>query len=287
MNIKICDYEVINFDNCTLVMSEKGLSTITSPIILQVLEEIRPYVNQNITAKKLENILESKPLDTGEAIAFLHRCLNIVECPVSAPYEKIIFICDSEIESSIIDVTRSETKLATTTVAANKLDLEMIKGSRCFVVILQSHYNYHSLKTLYFNIAKAAPKSAVIVGYYTPDHYCVTQPYSFETGNPCHFCQADRLINYETKNSSKNNWAHLLKFSSEHDYRIPSRTHTTLQKALAVNLLINRIKLFTTNSNAKRHQDLVLALTYINLLTGKIDEEIVSHWVLCQCQRSF
>lgn len=277
----------MNFDTATLVMSEKGLSRINSPAILEALKELQPYINHDIPAQKLKEILEPKPVNAVEATAFLYQCLNIVDSPISKPYEKVLIVYNDKAQIPALDLIKNETHLKTTTIAADQFDIKITCDKQYFIVLLQSRYDYHSLKSLYFTIASANPKSAVVVGYYTPAYYCVTQPYFFEVGNPCHFCHIDRLLNYETKKNSSNNWTQLLKFSNQHGYEIPCGVQTQLQQSLAMNLLISRINLFTSNSNAKRHQDSALSSTSINLMTGKIDEEIVPHWVLCQCQRSF
>jgi McbB family protein len=153
------------------------------------------------------------------------------------------------------------------------------------VVILCNRYDYHSLKASYFKIANNAANTAIMVAHYMPEHYYVSQPYVPEIGNACHFCQMDRLLYYEENKKSKNNWSQLLRFSHQKNAGIPDRRHTQLQRSLAVGLLTARINLFTSHTSAKRHQDSALSSASINLSTGKIDEEIVPHWTLCQCLR--
>lgn len=285
MNIKICNYEILNFDNFNLVMSEKGLSTITSSPILEALTELEQYREVEIPATKLHEVLAARRINTPDVLTFLKKCLTIIERPKQKPYEKIVIIHDTDYEQQSLNLLKSELVGNATFCSLSRLEISDFKDKTNLIIFLTHDYNYAALKSMYFKIANTAPKSGILIAHYTPDHYCVSQPYFQEIGNPCHFCHIDRLLNYEEKQHSQNNWSQLLKFSSEHGCRIPNKKKSQLQKALAMGMLASRIKLYSGLSPSRRHQDTVLASASINLINGRINEEVIPHWVLCKCQR--
>lgn len=284
MNIRISEYELIEINGTNVLMSEKGLSTVTSPPLLEVLRDLMPYMDIAIPRAMLHERLEHRSINTLEAEDFLKSHLNISEMPKRAPFEKVIIAhqYEEELNHSII---KNEIHTTTEFVKFDELEKRRVGECRNFIVILCNRYSYNSLKSLYFKIATSTPQHAIMVAHYMPEHYYVSQPYIPEIGNACHFCHMDRLLSYEEKKKSRNTWSQLLKFSRQKNAGIPERPHTELHRAMAVGLLTARINLYTSHTPVKRHQDSALSSASINLSTGKIDEEIVPHWMLCQCQR--
>jgi McbB family protein len=90
MNIRISKYELFEIGGMNVLMSEKGLSTITSPSLLEVLKELGPYMDVAVPLATLQEQLQKRSINTIEAMAFLNRHLNISEMPKVVPFEKIV-----------------------------------------------------------------------------------------------------------------------------------------------------------------------------------------------------
>lgn len=288
MNIRICNYEIMNFSHTDLLISEKGITTLTSPVLIQALEELKPFIDHDIPETKLRKILEGKRVDIDEALTFFKSRLNIIHEPKSGPYEKVIIIHDYQDDDALpLRIIRGEVAHGMTVINIRDFSELITCGKRDLVVILCEDYDYLALKSLYFNISRSAPQSGIVVAHHMPSSYYFSQPYFAEIGNPCHFCHADRILSYEGRKKSKNNWAQLLTFSKRHEVSVPcgSKPLSLLHQSMIAGFLTSRINLFSTYTNTKRHQDSALSSACINLVTGKIEEEIVPHWTLCQCLR--
>lgn len=287
MTIRICNYEIMSFTDSTILISEKGMSSIKSPPLAEALEELKPLIGKDIPESTLKKILKGKKIDAAEGLTFLDGTLNIIKRPKALPYEKIIIIHD-HLETAFLKIIRSEVARETDIINAHDFSERTITQKRNFIVLMCENYDYPVLKALYYKIANSAPQSGIVVAHHMPDAYYFSQPFFAEIGNPCHFCHADRLLSYEEKKNSKCNWAQLLKFSKQRGVKIPRTNNnlSLLHESMIAGFLTSRIKLFTCNTGAKRHQDAALSSASINLITGKIEEEIVPHWTLCQCLRT-
>lgn len=163
--------------------------------------------------------------------------------------------------------------------------VESLQDLRCFIVLLCHSYNYNKVKELYFDVARASPKSAISVCWRMGNIFCVGQPYVAEIGNPCHFCIVDRLLNNESVVPAKNNWAGVLAFCKERHLDAPAKPLSLYQEMIVIGAIIKGVKFFTEYGEGNRYQDNILHGTYLKLNDGQIFEESNSHWYMCDCLR--
>ncbi|SDG62170.1 hypothetical protein [Pseudomonas abietaniphila] len=54
MTIRICNYEIMSFTDSTILISEKGMSSIKSPPLAEALEELKPLIGKDIPESTLK-----------------------------------------------------------------------------------------------------------------------------------------------------------------------------------------------------------------------------------------
>jgi McbB family protein len=283
MTIKICNYEILNFDDDRILISEKGIHKINNSKLWDALSEINSLTDKEIENNELSEIIARHGLPHDSTVDYLKKTLKIREALNLAPYEKVIIIHDLSNAKRLECHAHNEIIKDCEIFQTRNFEPETIRNTKNFFVLLAEKYNYQKLSELYFKIATLAPQSAICVAYSISDCYCVSQPYIPEIGNPCHFCGLDRLIDYETRLKSNSSWASLLHFCKGKGINIPVKKKTFLQDSMAFGLIFQRVNLYTSPGSARRHQDSVLASATMNLTTGLISEEIISHWFLCKC----
>ncbi len=284
MKLNIQNYEILNFPSDNLVISERGISRISSPPLLEALTKLKHY--DNITKLKLNEILSEHGLNPESAYNFLERVLAIREAVDNTYFEKTIVVHEWSGKIDLEQLLRSEinTPLELHKISDSLKDI--ISNKKYYIVILCTHYNYDIMKEIYFDLADAAPESAISICHNAGNAYCISQPYLPKIGNPCHFCSIDRLVNYENHQDSKNTWSKLLKFCRNRHMAIPTTPLSFLQESMVVGALIQKIKLMTHTNGGHRYQDNILQATYIDLNDGAITDVSASHWHMCDCLRS-
>ena len=283
MKLKIQNYEILNFASDNLIASEKGISKINSPSLLAALNVLKSY--KNITRLKFNEILSNHGLNPVSTYAFLEKALVIREAVDNLYFEKTIIAHDWDQANDLEKLLRSEIR--------TPLEIEKLSGSlkkiasnkRYFIVILCNNYEYDFIKKIYFDLVSAAPESAISIGYGMGNSYCISQPYLPKIGNPCHFCNIDRLANYEEHQSSNNTWSKLFKFCKSRHIAVPAKPLNILQQSLVIGALIKRIQLFTTADSSRRYQDNILQETHIDLGGAFAKDISTSHWYMCDCLR--
>lgn len=284
MKLSIQNYEILNFNQDHIVVSDKGVSRIKSPSLLEVLKKLKD--RSSITDDELYNLFNEHDLNKEEAYSSLEETINLRVENQSKYFDNVIVAHDWDDPSGFERMLNSELTTDSLVCPLSELQQQIVKNSRQFIAIVCNNYNYNTLKTLYFRIASDAPESAINVSYVNGQHYIIGQPFIPVTGSPCHFCTIDRLVSHEMYKSSKNTWSRLLNFCRERYMPIPASPLNLYQKSLVIGVLAQKIKLMTGTSDSYRYQDNILHQTTISLSNGQIAESTISHWSMCDCLRA-
>ena len=283
MNIIIPNYEILNFEAESLVVSDVGISKVHSQPLLKVLRKLK--LSNVMTKVELDEMLAEYGLHQNEAFQFLEKIIPLKSVE-EIYFEKTVVVHDWGGQVDIESLFREELSGSLEFKSFSDEVVESVQPFRCFVVLLCHSYDYENVKNLYFDLARASPKSAISVCWRMGNFFCIGQPYIAEVGNPCHFCIVDRLVNNESIIPAKNNWASVLAFCKNKHVGVPTKALSLYQEMLVVGAVIRRIKFFTGYSDGFRYQDDVLHSSYLQLTDGQIFEESNSHWYMCDCLRA-
>jgi McbB family protein len=287
MIIKINSFEISRLDPGDIVISEKGITRIKSGEILDLLLILKTVVDTDLKLSWVVKHIRNFGLPEEDTLKFLEAILSITKQPKRLPYEKIILVHDESADDDTLSILSSEISLPHLLINIRDYSTDLVSDRICLIVFMATHYNYEQQHSMFFSTAKKSPKSGIIISHYTPNSYRVSQPYFPEIGNSCHFCCTDRLLSYQTKEAGKNSWSQLLLFSKKTGANIPASSLSLLNRSMAMGILADRINLLTCHSLRKRHQDSVLSSASIIFRNGSIIEEVVPHWHLCRCIRSY
>lgn len=280
MNILIPNYEILNFEAESLVVSDTGVSKIYSQSLLDVLRQLQ--LHTVMTKTELDEILAEKGLVVSGAFEFLEKIMPLR--PVEDMYfDKVVIVHDWVGRVDLEGVVRSE---LSGLLEFKNLSCDLatsIRDVKCFIVFVCQSYNYDRIRSVYFDVVDASPKSAISVCWRMGGVFCVGQPYIAEIASPCHFCTIDRLVNNESAMPAKGNWASVLGFCKSKHLDVPEKPLSYYQEILVIGAVIRMIKFFTEHDGGRKFQDDVLSASYLQLSDGKISESSVSHWYMCDC----
>lgn len=283
--IRIYNYEMLNFNSEKIIISEKGISKINSPLLWNALLDLKSIIGNDIHDEHLDKLIEKHDLPTNDTKSFLKTIVRFNTRTVDKYYDETFIIHDSDDARHMMKTIANEFEKKPTFIRFNELTIEKIKHEKNFFHFYCENYDYSNLKSTYFKLAEALPMSAFSVSHFTTHSFSFSQPYIPEIGNPCHFCEVDRACHYEEINAGSNSWIKLLQFGKERNISIPEKKPSSLHKALAFGLLNQRINLYTNNRGGCRYQDSIFSAAKINLNDGRITEENIPHWYLCRCLR--
>ena len=280
MNITIPNYQILNFETESLVISDIGISKVHSQPLLKALRQLQ--MSRAMTRDELDEVLSDNGLNADSAFAFLEKIISI-RTVGELYFEKIIVVHSREGVVGVEELFRQELSGA---VEFKEFSSDVVKsaaGVRCFIVLLCHSYDYDGLKKLHFDLAKSSPRSAISVCWPMGDFFCIGQPYIAEVGNPCHFCTVDRLIHNESVRLAKNNWASALAFCKNKHVNIPFKKISLYQELIVVGAIIRSVRFFTESGVLRKYHDDVLCSSYVQLSDGGIFQESNSHWYMCDC----
>ena len=283
MNIIIPNYEILNFEKESLVVSDFGISKVYSQPLLKALRQLK--LSHVMTRGELDEILMENGLNQNDAFEFLEEIIPFKSID-EIYFEKTIVVHDWKGKVDIEDLFRAELSGDLEFKSFSSGIVESVQSLKCFIVLLCHSYDYEAVKKLYFDLARVSPKSAISVCWQMGSVFCIGQPYIAEIGNPCHFCTVDRLINNESIMPAKNNWASVLAFCRGEHVGVPAKSLSLYQEMIVIGAVIRKIKFFTEYSDGYKYQDNVLHGSYLQLTNGLILEESDSHWYMCDCLRA-
>ncbi|UII69573.1 McbB family protein [Pseudomonas sp. HN11] len=283
MNIIIPNYEILNFETESLLISDLGISKIRSQSLLNALRELK--LSKSMTKAELDEVLAENGLNQSDAFAFLERVIPLKSVE-DIYFEKTIVVHDWAGRVDVESLFRSEVSTCLEFKSFSSELVELVRDLKCFIVLLCYVYDYEYVKKLYFDLARASPKSAISVCWQMGNVFCVGQPYIAEIGNPCHFCSVDRLIHNQSVRTAKNNWASILAFCKNKHVGVPAKVLSLYQEMTIVGAVIKKVKIFTEHSDMYKYQDDILHSSYLQLMDGQVSEESNSHWYMCDCLRA-
>ena len=283
MNIIIPNYEILNFETESLLISDVGISKIHSQSLLKALRQIK--LSKLMTKVELEEVLAENGLSQSGAFEFLERVVPL-RLAEEIFFEKTIVVHEWAGQVDIERLFRCELSTCLEFKSFSGELVESVRNLRCFIVLLCYTYDYDRVKNLYFDLARASPKSAISVCWQMGSIFCVGQPHIAEIGNPCHFCSVDRLLHNQSVTAAKNNWASVLAFCKNEHIGVPAKTLSLYQEMIVVGAVIKKVKFFTEYNDMHKYQDDVLHGSYIQLIDGQMSEESNSHWYMCDCLRA-
>ncbi|MCF5658253.1 McbB family protein [Pseudomonas poae] len=283
MNIKIPNYEILNFDRESLIVSDVGVSKVHSQPLVNVLSKLQ--LSSMITKSEINELLLENGLDADKAFQYLEKIFPF-KAVSDTYFEKIVIIHDWRGKVGLESLYLQE--LGGLLEFRNIVDTNVVKAVQdlsCFIVIVCYSYNYEVIKKLHFDLAEASPRSAISVCWPMGDLFCIGQPYIPEIGNPCHFCMVDRLVDNKSVISNQNNWAGVLAFCRSKHLSVPFKALSLYQELLVMGAVLRVIKFFTGSECVRRFQDDVLYVSYLQLSDGKIFKDSIAHWYMCDCLR--
>lgn len=283
MNIIIPNYEILNFETESLLVSDIGISKIHSQPLSKALRKLK--LSKVMTKVELDEVLAESGLNQSDAFAFLERVIPLRSVE-EIYFEKTIVIHDWGGQVDIESLFRGELSTSLEFRSFSSESVEAVRNLRCFIVLLCYVYDYDRVKSLYFDLVRASPKSAISVCWQMGSVFCIGQPYIPEIGNPCHFCSVDRFIPNQLVKTSRNDWASILAFCKNKHVGVPTKALSLYQEMIVVGAVIKKIKFFTEYNDGHKYQDDVLHSSHLRLMDGHISEEPNSHWYMCDCLRA-
>ncbi|MBK3430516.1 MULTISPECIES: McbB family protein [unclassified Pseudomonas] len=280
MNIAIPNYQILNFETESLVISDAGISKVHSRPILKALRQIQ--MSRALTKDELDEILADNGLNAASAFEFLEKIIPFTAAK-ELYFEKTIVVHSWEGTAAIEDLFRQELSGVVEFKDFSSDIVSSLAGFRCFIVLLCHSYDYEGLKKIHFDLAKISPASAISVCWPMGGFFCIGQPYISEVGNPCHFCTVDRLIHNESVKRVKNNWASALAFCKNEHVNVPFKKLSLYQELVVIGAIISNVKFFTESGVLRKYHDDVLCSSYVQLSDGRIFQESSSHWYICDC----
>lgn len=154
MNIIIPNYEILNFDVGSLIVSDTGVSKVHSQPMLEVLRELK--LSRVMTKLEFDELLAKNGLDNSGAFEFLERIIP-VRSVESIYFERTVIFHSWEGRIDIEGLLRDELPGHVEFNLISDSAVESVKGLRCFIVLLCDPYDYKGVKELYFDLARASP----------------------------------------------------------------------------------------------------------------------------------
>jgi len=286
MQLNFVDYSLLNLQKNTLLISNCGAIKITSKRLHSALVELKALGKTSIGTNELNQIFKKNKLSPENTSLFLKGAINLKPAASKPYYKKTIILHDWPKKYELETIVSQEINSEHDFVYNDEALVETAENGPDFIKIINMQYNYSRIKELYFKLIRIAPASAISISYLSGNTFHVGQPYTNELGNPCHFCIIDRQLNYERRSPSHNTWTTLMRFCHDHNIVTPSQHLNLLQRNLAAGAIIRKIRLHTEHDVGYRFQDNAVSSTSIDLDTGNLVEEIVSHWHSCDCLRA-
>nr|WP_017847542.1 McbB family protein [Pseudomonas veronii] len=160
MNITIPNYEILNFETESLIISDMGVSKVHSQPLLKALRQLK--LSSVMTKDDVDEVLSENGLEANSAFEFLKGIIpfGAVE---ELYFEKTVVVHSLGRKGFFEDVFRQEFSGALEFKEFSSDVVESVRGGRCFVVLICYGYEYNSIKKLHFDLAKASPQSAISV----------------------------------------------------------------------------------------------------------------------------
>jgi len=280
--IKLCNYEILYFDNTPAVFSSKGVTKINSTSLLTVLEQYLPFKNTHVSLQEFTQTLKSQHLNTEQSLSFLSS-IGITTKAAPEPYlQHAVIASDWLLPASLKTAFIEETATKLEFVPLEEVRHHQALKSTLYVIIC-NQIKISDLKEIYFDLCTKNTNHAVSLGFSSPTHFHLTEPFLPEIGNPCAFCTLERMAHYQSFRPSNNPWTKLVSFCSQKGIATPTVPTDLLSKTLILGMVVRSIKPFLDSYCTRTTQDVCLQATTLELNTGFIKRSASIHWPLCDC----
>jgi len=286
MRLNIQNYEILNFDDYSLIGSGKGISRIKSKNLIAAFKELQGLCDTPVEIEVVESILTKHRLEAEVTIRQLHEHLTITTNSPQLYFEEVHLLHGwNTYKEESIAILNQEIPHPLNHAPLHEKSIEKITSDKSLIIILPGSQDTTGLKHIYFKIASTLPKSFIVTGHFSPNTFTVTQPYSIDLGNPCLFCSLSRAVHFETQADGSCAWSAILNFctSNAADFQHPKLS--TLQHSMVIGLISRKIQSLISSSQKRFFQDNILTNSTINLHNGALSEEILPHWHMCDCLR--
>lgn len=239
MHIKVNNYEILNLEADTLIYSKCGITKINSKPLTSLLADLKPLENKILQDEHFQFLLSTYSLDHGDTLEFLIATATLQRVKKQPHYTNATVYYDWDCNNQLQELICKKT---TENVEFKKLDhlSTTHKNQKQLIIIATFNVHPNTLRDAYFKISTSNPESAIIFGYFIENKYHLSQPYIPTTGNPCAFCQIDKITNFETLRPGTSQWAKLLKFCFSPPLAIPQSTPSVLQHSLILGLILKK-----------------------------------------------
>ncbi|MBV4491081.1 McbB family protein [Pseudomonas oryzicola] len=280
--MRIYNYEILNFDQQPTIYSNTGFSKITDPRMVSVLQRLEEKQEETINKAELEQIIKNEQLDPTATVAFL-KSLTIIGEPAVSPYFKKTSVftdweVSTELKCSLTKRLGGKIQFHTT------LPVETIPTDQpTLFIFVYLKLKPKELRTIYTNLAQRNPHCGFSVGFISGRHFHLTAAYIPDVGNPCAFCTLDRIAHYETLRSSQHYWSKIWTFCLTRKIDLPTTKIDEFQNALILGTITSFSHQLTYHQRARRTQDQVLLSRTLDLTSGETTEDCNVHWPFCEC----
>ncbi|WP_449431833.1 McbB family protein [Pseudomonas putida] len=281
-SLKICNYEILNFESDPLIYSSHGITKITDTHLAQALRKINERNKNEASIEFIQETLSREGLCVESAIEFL-KSIAVLAHDTPQPYlQRTIVFCDWQLTPNMPNISDTLNPMK---IEIRDLDYTYLPEHKIptFFILLTRALDHKKLRTTYRKIVENNSASAISIGIISGNYFHLTEPFIPAIKNPCAFCTIDRIIHYETIKPSHHRWSRLLVFCQKRDLPLPTIEVEALHNALIFGTVLKAAKRLTTPHTVKTTQDKTLQSLTVNLETGYIKEEPSVHWWMCDC----
>lgn len=281
--IRLCNYEVLNFDVSPAIYTAKGVVKISSAGLLNVLKGYEGRANSSVCLETLSSSLRAEDLIVDQALRFLEE-MEVIETSPSTPYIKCGVVASHwPVPPSVKKALCAEAGMKIRFVSVDKL-ASHVSDEPAYYVILAKNLNVKRLKEIYYSVCSKNPDSVVSLGYTIQNQFHLSEPFMFKVGNPCAFCTLDRLIYNETIRPGGNPWTKIIEFCNRKNIDPPKARLDILSKIKILSTVVRAMRPFMEPQTARITQDNVLQSISLDLTSGTVKTSSSVHWPMCMCR---
>jgi len=282
MNIKICNYEILNFDAAAAVYTSRGIVRVHNSDVVDLLKRYEDKVDTELSMDTLCSCIEEQGLDSAEVVDFLRGIAVLADAQPKPVMQSVVIASPWPMPEGLGSMLSAELALEIDFMNLDKLSVHE-SSVPTFYVVLAKSLNIRYLKSLYYGISSRNPDCAISLGYADHTHFHLAAPYLPSIGNPCAFCALERVLHYETTKPSENAWAKLLAFCYRTDISPPTTRLDIMSKLRILSLVVRSIKPFVKAPDVRVTQDRALCSIEMDLFSGVTQTRPDVHWPMCEC----
>lgn len=278
--MRLSPFQTLHHKDHRLVISRTGVSAIHEPALWELLQDWAKA--HDVEKTEIRAHLKSRKLDDEAALQFLEDIIGFQENKPLYFKSARIFNCQGKLFDPVI--AQGFPTYTKTQIYSNYTSAHISQA--CLDILLISDPLCDEARSIYNSHTALHPKNGVIVGYVMDHGFLLSAPYIPEIGNPCAYCEIDKIIHYSTIRKSHHKWGKLNAFLRNENIPPPERILTQLETRQIADIVSVRINIYT-NSEPSHYQDNVYLDTFTNLKNGITTEHHPTHWYLCECRSNY